>query len=578
MPQVPYTGVPAVAPSEQGTPNISIDTPIAAFGGTVAAAINSVGQAAQHVGGEIMSRAIAMQEMQNDTMAKEADAKYIQRTSEIHASFNALEGQDAVRAYPKYVRDLQALRRDYRNALPNDDARRRFDGSSLSFMSRNIFNGAGHAATQQRAWSRGASNARIDAVNNDVARDGSPGALENGVRTIEEEVRSQEHGWSEDQVNNEIAKRKSKLIATQIQGIARTEPFRARQMLEENRANLTAADIPGTERVVQSNLYNAGSRRISDEVNPPPVEGEDGAPLQDRIDAGMRRAREIAPDDPGFADFVRDRIITDFNRQKSIVRDYNQANRNVIESALMGGFGNGQVPTSIDELTGADPRVADAWQRLDARTQRSYVRALAQNARGEIAATPENLARYNYLRGLANSNEGRDEFLGVDIVNERMPIAWRRQLLNQRQSILRVGEADPRLTRAMQTLRPMLESAGITTQRDRQRFYQFQGALQDALTQWQEEKKKFPTQEEVQQIGARLMQEQVTPGAIFGNIWPNRTPLFEATVPNELVERFKADPRFNGRQPTDVELERFRRQYIGQRYQELFGGRSKSDR
>lgn len=576
MPSVPYTGVPTVAPSEQGTPNISVDTPIAAFGGTVASAIGSVGQAAQHAGSEIMNRAIALQELQNDTMAKEQDAKYMMRVGEIHARYNSLEGQDAVAAYPKYIRDLQALRRDYRDALPNPDARRRFDSSSLSFMSRNIFNGAGHAATQQRTWSRGASNARVEAVNNDVARDPSQGAFDNGVRTIEQEVRDQEHGWSPEQIENEVTKRKSKLIATRIQSLARTQPFEAARMLEENRGQMAAADIPTTERVVQTNRNNAGARSISNEVNPPIVEGVEGPPLQERIDEGMRRAREVAPDDPGFADYVRDRIITDYNRMRSVSRDDNLRTRNVVDTAMGGQGNNGRAPTSVEELT-ADPEVAAAWQRLTARQQQAYQKVLAKNARGDFDWNEDRRSRYYELLGMSDG-ERRNEFLDVDITAEEMPWTARNQLINRQRALRRVSDNDPRIGAAMTQLNTILQPAGITPRQDPTRYNQFKGALIDAIQTFQQEKNKSPNAQEVQEIGTRLLQQQVQPGRIFGSFWPNRPSFFEMSVPDDLLKAFKADPRFNGREPTEFELERFRRQYVNRRYQELFGGRSEPNR
>jgi hypothetical protein len=94
--------------------------------------------------------------------------------------------------------------------------------------------------------------------------------------------------------------------------------------------------------------------------------------------------------------------------------------------------------------------------------------------------------------------------------------------------------------------------------------------------QWQQDNPgKLPKAEDIQKMGANLLQPQRetnTFSRIFG-FWHSQTPAFNLTVPSELEEQFKADPRWNGRTPSDAEMEMFRRQYIRKRYMELYGGR-----
>src|SRR5882757_1406898 len=141
MPQVPYSPIPQ--PGQMvGTPKVSVNTPEAAFGGAVGQALRGAGQQLEHSGDEIFRRAVALQDLRNETDAKEADAQYMMKVGELHANFSALQGRAAADAYPEYMQNIQKLRQDMRGDLPNDAARKMFDSPSLSTMGRTIFNGA----------------------------------------------------------------------------------------------------------------------------------------------------------------------------------------------------------------------------------------------------------------------------------------------------------------------------------------------------------------------------------------------------------------------------------------------------
>lgn len=573
MPTVPYRPVPDVAASQQATPSVDVATPIEAFGGGVSRAIGTVGQTIDKAGDEIFQRAIALQNLENETIAKETDAKYVMRLGEIRARYQALQGEQAVRAYPQFIREAQLLRHEYRRNLPNDMTRRMFDGPSLSFMSRTVFSGAGHAATENRQWAIGASTARIAsqqdwAQQNPDDRDG----FEGSVATVRSEVRGtlrSANGWSEEETRQREAVAVSRLYSQRLVGMSRTQPFEAKAFLEANRGNMVAADIERAERVVYQSLHQAGSRRISEEVNPPPTEGDPGPTLEERIAAGRRRAEEIAPDDPGFADFVRDRIITDYNRFNGIRREQTLANRNIIDGALIGNEG-GRVPTTVEELIATSPQVREAWENMNQTQQRGVMRSLQQNARGDIAWNQERLNRYQELKGLAQENP--TEFLNTSVVNEQMPWSARRELIALQQSVSRRPEGDPRITAAMRSSASLLDAAGIGPNQDRSRYLQFRGSLQEVIQEFQREKNRFPNQTEVQEMTANLLRQQTTPGVFGQTFWPRQTPLFEIPVPPDVRERFENDPRWGGRTPSEAETRLFQQRYIARKYQEMFGG------
>src|SRR5258708_3307580 len=120
MAQVPnYNPVPENRPQAQPLPQISVNTPAAAFGGATAEAVSGLGRTLGHVGDELFARAQAMQQLKNETDAKNEDVKFMISAGEIHAKYNELQGTERVAAFPKYSEDLQALYKSHRGNLGN---------------------------------------------------------------------------------------------------------------------------------------------------------------------------------------------------------------------------------------------------------------------------------------------------------------------------------------------------------------------------------------------------------------------------------------------------------------------------
>ncbi len=166
MPQVPFSGVPSVAPGGTPLSRYRADVSAETFGGGVGAALNSLGGQLQRSGNELFERGLAMQTLYNHSEAQEADAKYTEEAGRLHADFNSLEGKNAVDAYPGYIENLKKTRQSIRDGLSNETSQKLFESSSNGTMGRSIFNGAGYAAGQNKRYAVGASVARVAAVGN----------------------------------------------------------------------------------------------------------------------------------------------------------------------------------------------------------------------------------------------------------------------------------------------------------------------------------------------------------------------------------------------------------------------------
>lgn len=295
-----------------------------------------------------------------------------------------------------------------------------------------------------------------------------------------------------------------------------------------------------------------------------------GASLNDQTAAGRARAVDVAPNDPLFSDYVEQRIVSDHNRQIAIQRDDTYRNRQTVENGIIGGASDGKLPTTVDELRQLSPEIDASWANLPASEQRRYMGILARNVKQDTTwdAAGTKLREYQRIKGMAQSDPA--EFLNQDVISMDVPNSARRELVNLQIKMKDKAEADPRVTRAMQTLGPTLQAANIL--KDRDALYTFKGALQGALEQYQEENKKAPDAKATMEIGQRLLQEQSGTGYFGTNIGAEK--LYQVTVPEGSKKEILSDPFWSARGivPTDDQIQRI---YQRQLYNKLYGGKPK---
>lgn len=579
MPTVPYTPYPTTQPETRGTPTFHVDTPIAAFGGAVAQATEALGQDISHAGNELFTRAMALQQLRNETEAKEADAEYMKQAGEAHAKYGALEGKAAVDALPDHMKELDTIRKGIRENLSSDIARRMYDSQSLTTMGRTIFNAAGHAATENKKYTVGTIQARQDQRVNDIYNyPQDQKGYDETVKGIEDDAEniSAVHGWSDDSKADYTKKQTSKALANRILGLAKTEPLKANELYEANKGKLFGADALHVETGVFNQMRTMYSRNISNQVlqdlHDDPDELRKAKPLADRIDEGLEMARKQAPNVSMLEDAVRDRIQSDYTKIKRITTDDNRTQVDTVGNAVLGLSSlGGKLPTTIEELR-ADPQVSSALDKLRPSQYRQVEKSLTQNAKGDVNETPERRERYYELLGMAATKPA--DFLDVDVTKEDIPNKLKTELFKKQLTIQKGASEDPRLTRAMQTMQPDLESIGYGLGKSRELYYKFKGQFQLALEDYISENKKAPKAEEVRQIGARLLREQVTPGTVFGNVWPNRTRLFEMDVPDKDIQEIKG--RISQEKPGfELTDDQIRREIIRQNYKKLYDGAPK---
>src|SRR5215469_3987044 len=144
MPQVPYNPVPQGTPT---APDVQVheQTPGAAFGENIGEAISKIGGTLGQSGNEIFDRALGLQQLANETSARNGAIAYGKQQELDRAQFEfdnpGLTARDNLKPF---LDQSDKLRQKYREGL-NPAAARMYDEYSSSFFLRNINSAASHA-------------------------------------------------------------------------------------------------------------------------------------------------------------------------------------------------------------------------------------------------------------------------------------------------------------------------------------------------------------------------------------------------------------------------------------------------
>ena len=311
----------------------------------------------------------------------------------------------------------------------------------------------------------------------------------------------------------------------------------------------SARDSNGTGAQDEITRFNAGVARASN--------------LKQLTDAGSAYATKMAPDDPMLGDLVNSHIERINNEDQAIQKNDEFNNMNSIYTAIVTGGQNGKIPTSEADLKAALGPKADSLDALQGADRLKVDRILAQNAKGDFAMTPQALQEYGRLYGEALNEP--DKFVNEDIASKAMPWSTRKELLGMQAKVFSKAYDNPQLSHALGFLSPMLGSAGLTKAEDPDGYNQFTGALHGEMQDYMAEHKRLPRDDDLQKMGARLLQRQ-------GAGWfSSGTPLYGSQAPDEY--KAMAGKAFDAQGvPAGPERDQMINQmWVRQQYQRLYG-------
>lgn len=570
MPQVPYQPFATEHPGGPGPGGVRVDTPQAAFGGAVGHALEGLGKGIEHAGSELYQRAAALQQLQNETDATNAKTEFMTQAGLLREQFGTMEGRKAAEALPKLQKDLAGARDGIRSSLKNDAARKMYDGESLGVMGRVIFSAAGHAGQQTKQANDQAIDASINSKMTDIYNNGYYPGWENEIKTLMAQ-KSSIKGWDPETEEKNLRAITSTAKSHYLTGLAQREPMRAMEEYGKVKGTLN----PDDDLRVQHSLTAAGRTSVSRVLAQKEMAKTTDEPAEVRAARVGEEAEKALPQDSQIGWYAQNAFYTLLNRHNAQIAAAQRQNSRIVDKALAE-----HQPKSPDELMAVSPEAKQAWQSLGAKEQKSYLSVMRTIAAGDHFETEETRARVQVLKDMAQFDPAK--FLNVSIPQEmdgRLPNRDQKELLAiQRKTKVNV-ERDPRVNQALTLLGEDMLREHVFKKQSEEKFFQFRGALHEAIQTFQEVEKRPPKPPEMLQIGRQLLQRVTKPretfmgfkvseqGELFGFKSTQDTGrLFEAgsQVPTREIEAIMDEEEKRGRRrPSRVEVQNaiFARQY-----------------
>lgn len=576
MPTVPGL-IPTAEPSTQGISEVGVSVDANAFGAGVGHAVASLGPVLEQAGDRIWQRAVEMQNLENETHAKNADSQFMLESAKMRADFVNKEGVNAgPAALKQHLDDLTKLRTDIRGGLTNPMAQKMYDSSSVSFMGREAFSAAAHSGQQMKVAANQADDARIASFHNDTANNpddddqfqkntrAAAAAIEDKGRRLgqtPEVIKDIQR----DDISAQITAR---AVAFARQGkIDKAEDLMTRARKQDL---LTTQDADRADNIVRNQRNVIGSANIAtDEYNSGVVEGSQTRSLKEIQDAALAKAEEKYPGDNIFAEHVRRETQNIYSNGIRMERDARWTNKQTVDATMLAGA------DTMQKLL-ADPQASKAYyalppsvqktikQDVDRRTDvRSFATAIGQS----YDTDPDVRAKF--------MDTARQDFGPMD------DSQWNR-VLQRRDAILKSKnrDEDPRVWRAMHQLQGamggQLAALGVYRRDTKDEFkeqdyHYFVGTLHAALEDWQQQHGKPASEEDVVKKIAPLIIQQQTAKHWFSA--DTQEPAF--VQPPEGFVKSMALARVNAGQPVPS-AEEARREYVRFQLKQLYGAKKKS--
>ncbi|WP_456389748.1 hypothetical protein [Profundibacter sp.] len=230
----------------------------------------AVGQAAQQLGAATSSVGEVIHEREATALATERDTAVSDEIRDMlynpETGFMSLKGQAAVNALPALQERLDGIKSTAMDGL-NNTAKRKLEAQ----VDRRIASAKQSVKTrtlgQRDVWLEGATAARIESAYQDSLVDMT--ATNDSLAVIDSEVRARgiREGWSGEVLQLELGKAKSALMVGQVGQIATTDPIRAMEYLDKNKAGFLPSDYealraklqPEVDRVIGAQIGAAAA-------------------------------------------------------------------------------------------------------------------------------------------------------------------------------------------------------------------------------------------------------------------------------------------------------------------------------
>jgi hypothetical protein len=549
MPARDYSPVPTVEPRFAPTPKVHEEFPHVQISGAVGQALadigvgygtlgrgvaevgsafDDLGKNFKHAGDEIFARALALKELASDKKVNDLLIKSSQDLWMMGEQFRTKQGnnanEDALSADLKKGQDYLKAQRDAANLTPEQE--RKFNNGIRGIYDQVATRNVTHSAQEIHKGYIATNQANISRLTEEAGRAPTMDGYNKKEMELRGTLAEQEHlmGWSREQAEAERDAALSKSRIGWLSNKSKGEPQMAMKILEDEYqgGRILKSDYDKSRAEIEQNLVDqvgrAGANIAKGIIakNPDATLGE----VEKRAEEEARRGT----DDPKSIDAAINGARREHSINHAAQIDQKRKDVDVLNEWVAGlVIPGGKKPTTREEVE-LIPEVKAAWERQKG-LQGKYLEALTHNSKEDYVATPANVARFDQLMGMSNNSANYSKFKDPDfmskIMDEKMPMEFKKQLLARRREIEKEGQNamdNPKVEKVI----GVLKNNGLLSkefQADSTSMDTFRGKAYKAIMKYEADAGgKVLNDEERLRIGRALLHE--IPGSgWFGSDW-----------------------------------------------------------
>lgn len=542
----------------------------------VANAFDNLGTQLEKTGNQLWSRAEGLQELQNENARSKAELEFEKYRATKQAQFSNLKGEAATEGtYKAYVKDLEDQARKLGEKLPPKTLEK-YNASTRGEIGRAGVAAAGHVASEIRAVTIATSEARVNQWKDQLSKTDDINETKELIQKIEKEILTTQvpvKGMSKPVADEAIRKHVGEGYIQQLQHLARTNPWQALKILEhpDNKGLWDDKQYTQAKEKILAERDRLTSRNIATRVQ----ESNPDKSLDEKIEEGVKDAKERNPDAPDLPEMVRSAIKERHHTHIDSIERVRRENNRVAISILSGdGNPDGVKPKTPDEFFRDGGEAArKAWD--DETLRPAIKRQLNRNALGLNDPTPESEDIRLAIEGIRKSDPARFRDLDLNQFDD-LRLQEKKHFENLQEQLRQKGiklEDDPHVSAALSKSRAngwidrkLLASPA--------KWEKFQGAFSDAIhvIQKQQGYDKPLSDDQIKGIALMLQEPETYIGRKFGfgyNVVKEGEPLYQRS--REISEGAKNEilKDHPGISENEI-LERYRRNMIRLEWQKKF--------
>lgn len=264
MPKIPYQPYPDVVPGSGAIPKIGVSTPPDVFGANIGGALQSAGAAIERGANELYDRALAFQQMRNETTARNISVDVATQMGQMREDYLQKRGVDAAPALRDYQQQLQDYRQKTLENIQNPFVKKMVDSEVTGRINRDLDYAGNHSAEETRKSYSDSAKARINLAKTDALNNwGDDIGFRKSLDIIRQENAAQgvANGLTKDITDYQTYDDIAEANRNRVYGMAVQNPEKARGYYNQHKEEFGRFK-PQVEAHLEQQEANVGSRHI----------------------------------------------------------------------------------------------------------------------------------------------------------------------------------------------------------------------------------------------------------------------------------------------------------------------------